>query len=565
MNGKISIQQMMEQMNALTGPLNRAELQELLNGLARSQPVECRAAFLGDLRKLAENPGEEEPTPADGPEALVERIEELAAEAAERQEAIENGDYHKLLDWDEDEYFRSGRWHDEPDVFSDDICSELKAIRTLADHWVLDEKYGKALPVYSALLGLERRALDDEFYDAPCVCTMETGVHYCRCVCRVEPTAKRAQSLYRAIVEVAESVWGFSRMDNERVVALHQLEDVFDDWAGLQKEVDQNDSWIALRLVVELLVRRGDDAAAERRLADGGPERDPESGPAWLWFLRNLHDRSEWARLAECSRKAVGLLEERFRTEALRMQVLAGTALKNAPDIAAGLTQLFCEYPTREKLAETVYRLCGRPDRLRSVLAQYEVFLSRSEAHRQLLAVTRILLGQFDDVFSACVKNPDPLGWSDQSPCGIAAAAALFQISRGASGCPAQMQTVVSRYLFEPDIRRWEEANHADFYKECNRALNEALSQALCTSECPEDQQSTLLQGVCDLVSARADAIVSGKYRKSYAKAAEGLAAWAEAATLCGEARWGQELIKTFRQRYNRHRAFQAELSRVMQ
>lgn len=557
MNKEISIQELMRQIKTLTASMSQVELQELLNGLARSQPVEHRAAFLSELKTLAEGSGEEEPVQADDPDALVARIEELADEAAERQEHIENGEYYELSDWDEDEYYRPGSWHDDPEVFSAEICDELKAICTQADHWVLDEAYGKALPVYSALFDLEKRALEDEFFGSPYVCSMETGVNYCRCVCRVAPKAKRTQSLYRAIVKVAESVPEFSRMDGSRVVPLRTLEDLFDDWAGLQKVVDRDDSWIAMRLAVELLVRRGDDAAAEQRILSGGLE----TGPAWLWFLHDLHDRKQWARLAECSRKAAALLSGWFRMESLKMQVLAGAEVKSAPDIADGLIQLFRERPTRETLAETVYRLRDQPERLNSVLEQYESFLSGKEVHQQLLALTRISLGRFDEVFTACLKQDDPLGWTYQSPCGIAAAAALFQISRNESVCPPLMQGVIHQYLFEPSICRREEANNSGFYQECNRALNDALEQVLITPGLTVKQRSSLLQGLHSLFSKRADAIISGKHRKSYGKAAEGLAAWAAASRLCGEARKGEELIETFRQRYNRHRAFQAELN----
>ena len=550
----------MRKLEGLTASMNRAGLQELLNGLARSQPVEGRAAFFAKLTALAEKTDDEQPEPSDSPDALVARIEELAEEAAERQESIENGDYHALSDWDEDEYYRSGSWHDEPEVFSEDICEELTAIRTQADHWVLDEAYGRALPVYSALFDLEKRALEDEFYGAPYVCTMETGVNYCRCVCRVASGPKCAEALLRAIVRVAESVSAFARMDGSRVVPLHAVEDLFDDWTGLQKAVDQDDSWIAMRLAAELLVRCGDEDALESRLSAGGFE----TGPAWIWFLHNLHEREQWLRLAECSRKAVGLLEDWFRTEALKMQVLAGVKLDRGQDVADGLYRLFCEQPTRENLAETVFRLCKQPERMTSVLEQYESFLNGKGMFRQLLALTRILLGRFDEVFVECVKTPDPLSWTNQSPCGIAAAAAFLRISRTGKNCPPVVLALVERYLLEPSVHRWEESSDSAVCQECNHALNNALSQALSEPKLAEKQEASFLEGLCDLLSKRADAIVSAKYRGSYGKAAEGLVAWAEASQMCGETGAGEELIKIFRQRYNRHSAFKKELQNAL-
>jgi hypothetical protein len=58
----------------------------------------------------------------------------------------------------------------------------------------------------------------------------------------------------------------------------------------------------------------------------------------------------------------------------------------------------------------------------------------------------------------------------------------------------------------------------------------------------------------------RIDAIVSGKHRKSYWKAAELLLAIAEAywSNRCPQK--GQSLIENFKKKYNRHSAFQKEL-----
>jgi hypothetical protein len=72
------------------------------------------------------------------------------------------------------------------------------------------------------------------------------------------------------------------------------------------------------------------------------------------------------------------------------------------------------------------------------------------------------------------------------------------------------MQGVIHQYLFGPSICRWEEASNSGFYQEGNRALNDALSQALCAPECTAKQQASLLQGLCGLFSERTDAIVSG-------------------------------------------------------
>ena len=58
----------------------------------------------------------------------------------------------------------------------------------------------------------------------------------------------------------------------------------------------------------------------------------------------------------------------------------------------------------------------------------------------------------------------------------------------------------------------------------------------------------------------RIDAIVSGKHRKSYWKAAELILAIAETYWSNSESEKGQMLIDYFQKKYNRHAAFQREL-----
>ena len=58
----------------------------------------------------------------------------------------------------------------------------------------------------------------------------------------------------------------------------------------------------------------------------------------------------------------------------------------------------------------------------------------------------------------------------------------------------------------------------------------------------------------------RIDAIVSGKHRKSYWKAAELILAIAETCWSNSESEKGQMLIDHFQKKYSRHSSFQKEL-----
>jgi len=61
----------------------------------------------------------------------------------------------------------------------------------------------------------------------------------------------------------------------------------------------------------------------------------------------------------------------------------------------------------------------------------------------------------------------------------------------------------------------------------------------------------------------RVDAIVSGKHRQSYWKAAQLLLAFAETYWSYGEPNKGQKLLNRFKEKYNRHHAFKTELQKA--
>jgi len=108
--------------------LNRRELQSLLSGLARIQPVERRAEFLATLQKLSagNTAPEEDSDPQDRPAVLVRQIRDITAEAEERRDHIENGEYYELDGWEDDRYGRGG-WYDdeEPDALTEESRAVL--------------------------------------------------------------------------------------------------------------------------------------------------------------------------------------------------------------------------------------------------------------------------------------------------------------------------------------------------------------------------------------------------------------------------------------------------------
>ncbi len=560
MDGEISIQQLLREVGGLAGGMDRGELCELLSGLARIQPVEERSAFLSTLQKLAGGKpalGEASDS-ADRAETLVRYVGELAEEAGERQAHIENGEYHELDDWEEEDYGyrRDGWYHDEcPDVFSEDLLDQLRGIRTEADHWFLDGGFKDAATVYRALIELEGDARE-EFFGEPGVCDQSTGEKYCLCICRLAREQARASELYDAVLFVAVNLRFPSGFEEQGFVPLKTFRDEGVEWSSFEKICKRESFWVAKRLYAETLaMEKGVEDALGWLRTEGSRQIQ-----AWLWFLHELEIVEQWSLLTECSKKALGFLEEETRrVRVAGLLVKSGAALGNLNDVAEGLRICFYMNPSRRLLAELVGRLEKDTALLRSELEAYDGFLER-RSFDQLHAVLKLLLGLFDEVQKRCAERPQHLGWSYSVPDPMAVASGFILLCRGAKALPEQVSCFVERYLWRDCFDCWYESPAEGEAAKWNKALRKRLERTLAETRLGKEEKTELLDWLRKRVAGRADQIVGNQHRKSYGKAAEGLAAWAEAARRNGMPVEAGKLVSEFKERYPRHRAFQKEL-----
>ena len=117
---------------------------------------------------------------------------------------------------------------------------------------------------------------------------------------------------------------------------------------------------------------------------------------------------------------------------------------------------------------------------------------------------------------------------------------------------------------FPPNLALlWDEAlkNSLDFGEEekilprLKEAYEEMFSNASLT-----EKEETLLRWCLNTSRKRANSIVQNQYRKSYWKAATLITACAEVLKIRGEGQQGQSMIDEIRNKFPRHRSFQAEL-----
>lgn len=91
--------------------------------------------------------------------------------------------------------------------------------------------------------------------------------------------------------------------------------------------------------------------------------------------------------------------------------------------------------------------------------------------------------------------------------------------------------------------------------------LEAAYADRRVAAQVPPGKQSLLLAWCLEVVQKRVDAIVGNQHRKAYSKAAVLTAACAETLTSRGDAGAARGFVNQIRNRFPRHRAFQADLN----
>lgn len=557
-----SIQQLLYEVRALTEGMSRTELVELLLGLARQLPVEARGGFLGNLHCLtgdADATTQSKEEDVDGDERLLRIIEQIREEAEECQEKIENGEWDEL-----EEVERRGRgygWHDyyyddePPDVLTSEHKGQLREILKIADHCYLDGEYRRVAKLYHALIEFEGMAWDDLDSVAD-VCEQSVAEKYCRCVLSLAGQQERGTVLYGALGVVAANLrFRCGAYGECGMLPLDGISLSPDDLAQLQEVVGRNNSQLAMRLYIELLVMGNQWDRAQHWLEEFGEKHSS----ALFYFLDVLEQVEDWSRLSECCRFALEFLQENDRLHAASLLVKAGAALKKETDIVDGLRISFFWSPSVERIVELAGRIQSS-ENLSTELGKYDRFLARS-SFNQCHAVVLLLQGRFDELLERCASNPKPLGWSYSAPDAIAFSAGLLRLCSNKDDLPPQVQNLMSRHFFPNSIFTTVQTKESGERTVWNRRFMVLMHDAISQPPLEKDEKRHLLTGLRKMVSRRTEKIVESKYRKAYGRVAEGLTAWAEVAGLNGSPKDSDDLIQEFLKKFPRHSAFKRELS----
>jgi len=193
----------------------------------------------------------------------------------------------------------------------------------------------------------------------------------------------------------------------------------------------------------------------------------------------------------------------------------------------------------------------------------HEAFRERSLDWRKnnvpdnLKTYCRLLRGDYTEVVDT-MNTSKVLGWSsDRLPHGII----VPLILKARWGSEKQLLGNMERLWLGMTARLWydrfdEESEDLDY----DQMFREQLDEVLKEVPIPGADLERYFAVVERAVLARADAIVGGKHRKSYWKAAQLLLALAEVYWSNDQAAKGQMIVNQYRENYSRHSAFKSKL-----
>ncbi|MFY0562478.1 hypothetical protein ACN28E_01440 [Archangium lansingense] len=543
------------------------ELRALLRVLAsRVRPSE-RLAFLQTLRAPSDPNAQ-----AAFPHALLDDITELAHALPEKAKEWEDF-------WTEDDVLGPYAEFLEP----------LTALFQRAQEASERGQYPLARNAYQALFSLlefeddQGRGLRAEHLSQ--VDIPEARARYLRAVYAVTPHEQRASQLLKEMRWMRELLPRGPRplMQEWLDISSEPLPD-FDaflrDWNALLRQQEDPDAEAWLREAIRL----SQGTRGLRELAFSEPSRHPR---AFVDLLAALEREGQTQAVLTTAREALEALPAALPLRATVASVLASAAERlGQPDtVRSARWEAFVSQPTLPRLLDLRDTRPSEPERaplmaqaarhLEAVLQQprqlsgsmaalpgdEDSFEVLAHADRRLLAQAWLLAHDWEAAHALAAKE-SALGWTyGDNPQGLVVPAFLVLLSgQPLDKLPRNVDALWHQALesgtqagaWYSDDRRHDEA--------LRDRLARAYAEALPALSLEPSERERLREWCLELARKRVSTIVSRQHRRSYAKAAQLLAAGAEVLWLHGEQARGNLLLAGFRESFRRHRAFQAEL-----
>jgi len=563
-NKPIALKPYLEAVEEHCRQLSGEELVQLVLSLAKNEAASGRVQFLERLNILSPAGKNVIKPKRSDLEALLEDVQGLKESIMERIEAIENGDYDALDDWD----WEDARYDDEPEMISETQLDDLAGLFDEAGGLFLNGAFLDARHLYQALFELLKE-LDESDYVMP-----DTGVElreararYARCVYETSGEDSRLDEFADAM-DIGVSY----RFDSQKIDGAYPLlQDVMD--AGEKKMKGIQEFFPVWEKFLEGGGTQGRPASllAEVVCFTRGLAGVGELARKWgsvqpygyLFWLDRLGQENRWGEIQNIAKEALTVLKTGQAREKVSDFLAEAGRMTNDPAVVLGghLEKFYshaCDANLQALLTEAV-----KQDQREKTLAQILDFYARqkelSNNEKSLYLKALLMAGHLDSAWKI-VKGSKSLGWSYGPATGlvfgsICSVAANYRENAGT------IQKLLSSYSGRSAIYSYHfsiEEDPAGFFRdEIIRGLRQASFQS--------SSMKQYINWAFRIGRDRVDGIVSNTHRSAYQRAAWVLGSLAEVHAARGEVEKAGALLHEYcKEKFNRHRAFRREVKQVV-
>jgi hypothetical protein len=572
---KMSLKTFWEAVEQRLAACSADELRAILRTMAQETPPMGRQVFLARLKPMAE-------TAAAVQQALLE--EELLADIADLthdlEAEMEQADYREeRYGWDEyyDEEDSLGPYEEfvEPLI---ELFDRTDAAFDYGNCALARAAYQKLFAVLDLDDGYGRGVSAD---DLGSVDIGEACARYLRAVYETEPPAQRPQMFFEQMHQV-QSWLARPRPTLEDVIQispkpLPDQDQFLADWIAFLRGQSGRDADSWLREAIRL--SQGTRGLEELARAEG--KKHPR---AYLDWLAALEQEGKHREVLTAAQEALQTLPDKLPIRAAIADHLctAATRLNETDTLRAGRWEALVAKPTLARLLDLweVAPAGEERTRLMQRAAQHvKDYLAhpsgRQEAgtwwgedglerpawiDKSVLAHAYLLAEDWDAARQLAAREK-VLGWSSSdNPQGLVLPFFLVLLSdKQPDALPSNLARLWQQRL-QNSIGFGYWGGMSDEEESTLKRLERAYADRFSTASLSHGKQEQVLSWCLDVAQQRVNAIVGNQHRRSYGKAAMLIAACAEVLRLRGRSGEAGTLLDDVRNRFPRHRAFQAEL-----
>ncbi|WP_417913872.1 hypothetical protein [Candidatus Electronema sp. JM] len=495
---------------------------------------------------------------------ILAKMEKLLQDIIDLHESVDDGSYYE--DQEQDWNWGEDNYDEEFSGISEEQKRRFRQLIAEADKLFLAGELETAKQVYEKLTDLILYGDGLQYtvdYDELEINWRETLSRYCRCVYETAPDADRAKRMRQALAVDRQH---FS--DNSENL-FPSLRDVFDardgelaGWNDFLKQFRKNLSAAVSRRGILLHLEAVQWLNGLSGLAE--EVRKKQAPVGYLFWLDQLRTNAAWNELAQAASEALRTMpHDALRAEAAAQLSLAGEQTGDKSLILQGRREQFFSKPNEDNLAALLREANAQQVsemELNKALAYLEAAPKQKKPVSSLLQnppdfsflkiKIMLLLGRLQESYEA-IDQKAAIGWSEKKrTTGAVYVSILHVLSQG----HAQAKTIHSLFT------RYINERYGS-----NAFIAEEIQQRLLQISVGSWHKEQWLKFVEQLSADRAEQIISNKYRKGYARAAEALGGYMECLILHEQRSQAAAFLDLKRnQQYKRYPAFRQELDDVV-